>query len=151
MTFITAEMKPTTIGHFLVSCQIHAHSHGKELQTALLVQLCSSFDEVHLISFSREVTRNVLIVQTDGMNAFFTVEKCPEPIPVPKQSLRNVKHDEEEDEDDSDYLFNTIYFKPRAGSGQKSNIRRHFIAAEEVIWDYTPHLKPTDRYGESKG
>ncbi|XP_037531746.1 coagulation factor VIII [Nematolebias whitei] len=113
MTFITAEMKPTTIGHFLISCQIHAHSH-------------------------------------DGMNAFFTVEKCPEPIPVPKQSLRNVKHDEEEDEDDSDYRFNTIYFKPRAISGQESNIRRHFIAAEEVIWDYTPHLKPTDSELQSR-
>ncbi|XP_013861800.1 coagulation factor VIII isoform X2 [Austrofundulus limnaeus] len=113
MTFITAEMKPTTLGRFLISCQIHAHHH-------------------------------------DGMNALFTVEKCPEPISVPKQGLRNVKHDQEEDEDYSDYTFNTIYLKPRSSRGQQSNIRRHFIAAEEVTWDYAPHLKPTDSKLQSR-
>lgn len=98
-----------------------------------------------------EIIRTFIVVQTDGMNALFTVEKCPDPISVPKQGLRNVKHDEEEDEDYSDFIFNTISLKPRSSGGQQSNIRRHFIAAEEVTWDYAPHLKPTDRYRVNKG
>ncbi|XP_017289806.1 coagulation factor VIII [Kryptolebias marmoratus] len=121
MTFITAEMKPATAGRFLISCQIQAHRH-------------------------------------DGMNALFTVEKCPDPVPVPKQALRNVKHDEEEDdEDQSDYIFNTVHLQhrnpqlqARASRGQPSNIKKHFIAAEEVTWDYAPHLKPTDSELQSK-
>lgn len=31
MTFITAEMRPANLGRFLISCQIHAHRHGKKL------------------------------------------------------------------------------------------------------------------------
>lgn len=30
MTFITAEMKPATVGSFQISCQIHAHRDGKK-------------------------------------------------------------------------------------------------------------------------
>lgn len=30
MTFITAQMKPTMIGRFLINCQIHAHSKGRK-------------------------------------------------------------------------------------------------------------------------
>lgn len=30
MTFITAEMKPVSVGRFLISCQIYAHRHGKK-------------------------------------------------------------------------------------------------------------------------
>lgn len=87
------------------------------------------------------------------MNALFTVDKCPEAITVPKQGLRNVKHDQEEDEDEdySDFIFNVTNLKPRSSGGLQSNIRRHFIAAEEVTWDYAPHLKPTDRYRDNKG
>ncbi|XP_071314337.1 coagulation factor VIII [Trachinotus anak] len=120
MTFITAEMRPTTAGRFLISCQIHAHRH-------------------------------------DGMNALFTVEKCPDPVPLPGPDLRNVKHMDsseeysDDDYDDGDNLFNTISFqamKPqvqaRASRGQQSKTWRHYIAAEEVTWDYAPHLKPTD-------
>lgn len=125
MTFITAEMRPATIGRFLMSCQIHAHRH-------------------------------------DGMNAYFTVEKCPEPLPGP--DLRNVKHkyygdsseeyfedDNYDDSDDGGNLFNTISFQPRkpkvqarASRGQPPITWEHYIAIEEVTWDYAPHLKPTD-------
>lgn len=28
MAFIAVEMKPATVGSFLISCQIHAHRHG---------------------------------------------------------------------------------------------------------------------------
>uniref|UniRef100_A0A3Q2Q8N4 Coagulation factor VIII-like n=1 Tax=Fundulus heteroclitus TaxID=8078 RepID=A0A3Q2Q8N4_FUNHE len=118
MTFITAEMRPSTIGQFLISCQIHAHRY-------------------------------------DGMNALFRVEKCPDPV---TKELRNVKHGgqdgEEGSEEDFDHTsYNTIQILPkqqqlqaRSSGGQRSNTRLHFIAAEEVSWNYAPHLKPTDRY-----
>ncbi|XP_058506408.1 coagulation factor VIII [Solea solea] len=120
MTFITAEMRPATIGRFLISCQIHSHRH-------------------------------------DGMNALFTVEKCPEVVAVPGPDLRNVQHSEYGDygedysQENSEHLFNTISFQPRkpqvqvrSSRGQDSKTWEHFIAAEEVTWDYAPHLKPTD-------
>uniref|UniRef100_A0A8C5GV05 Coagulation factor VIII-like n=1 Tax=Gouania willdenowi TaxID=441366 RepID=A0A8C5GV05_GOUWI len=124
MTFITAEMKPTTTGRFLITCQIHAHRH-------------------------------------DGMDALFTVEKCPEPVTPPSPDRRNVKHmDENEDyynDEDVEDLFNTISFQPkkplvniRASRGHQSKTWVHYIAAEEVTWHYAPHLKPTDRELQSR-
>ncbi|KAM9740952.1 coagulation factor VIII [Menidia menidia] len=118
MTFVTAELRPTNLGQFLISCQINAHRH-------------------------------------DGMNALFTVEKCPEPVPVPRPNLRQVIDEdyskEEPQEDDYDYKFNTInvipqkpYFQARSSRGQQPKTWTHFIAAEEVTWNYAPHLKPTD-------
>lgn len=97
-----------------------------------------------------------VIVSVDGMEAFFTVEKCTDPVVVPGPDLRNAKH--EDHVDDSDYynddngenLFNTVHFlsKPqvqaRASGGQPRGWR-HYIAVEEVIWDYNFHLKPTVR------
>ncbi|XP_008278557.1 coagulation factor VIII [Stegastes partitus] len=121
MTFITAEMRATTVGRFLISCQIPSHHQ-------------------------------------DGMNALFNVEKCREPVTPPVPGLRKVKHnyDYREDDEDSSYeypddLFNTISFQPkkpkvqaRASRGQQSKTWVHYIAAEEVTWDYAPHLDPTD-------
>ncbi|XP_062281333.1 coagulation factor VIII [Scomber scombrus] len=108
MTFITAEMKPATVGRFLISCRIYAHRH-------------------------------------DGMNAFFTVDNCPDPI---RPDMRNVQQEDYSYEDD---MFNTISFqaqKPqmhvRSNRGQQSNTWEHFIAAEEITWNYAPHLNPTD-------
>ncbi|KAM9356695.1 coagulation factor VIII [Symphorus nematophorus] len=109
MTFITAEMRPAAVGHFLISCQIHAHRH-------------------------------------DGMNAWFVVEKCPDPVIRPRPDLRKVKNNSEDYSNEED-LFNTISFKPREIVQARSNrghFKEHYIAIEEVIWDYTPHLKPTD-------
>lgn len=31
MTFVSAEMRPATLGQFLISCQIHAHRYGKKM------------------------------------------------------------------------------------------------------------------------
>lgn len=92
------------------------------------------------------------------MNAFFKVEDCPEPVVLPGPDLRKVKHtdymdnsDEDSYEDDEN-LFKTVTLQPnkpqlqvRANRGQQSKIWKHYIAAEEVTWDYAPHLKPTDR------
>ncbi|XP_078117549.1 coagulation factor VIII [Sander vitreus] len=123
MTFITAEMRPATIGRFLMSCQIHAHRH-------------------------------------DGMNAFFNVEKCPDLVSLPGLDLRNVKHkdygDSSEDgnedySDEDEDLFNTISLQPRkpqvqarASGGQPPITWQHYIAIEEVTWNYGSHLKPTN-------
>ncbi|XP_061691425.1 coagulation factor VIII [Syngnathoides biaculeatus] len=78
----------------------------------------------------------------DGMRAMFKVENCPGP------DLRNVIHDY--DEYGEDY-FNTVNLQPmrpralgRASRGQRSKIWKHYIAAEEVVWDYAPHLAATD-------
>uniref|UniRef100_A0A3Q0T2K1 Coagulation factor VIII, procoagulant component n=1 Tax=Amphilophus citrinellus TaxID=61819 RepID=A0A3Q0T2K1_AMPCI len=119
MSFITAEMRPHTIGPFLISCKIHAHRY-------------------------------------DGMNALFTVDKkCPEPVTPPAPSLRKVKHEEDYSEesldDDNNSLFNMISYIPRNPQlqvrglrGQESRTWMHYIAAEEVTWNYTPHLTKTD-------
>ena len=92
------------------------------------------------------------------MNAWFTVEKCPDPVALPGPDMRNVNYGDYEDgseefnDEDDDNLFNTISFqamKPqvqaRSNRGQQHKIWEHYIAAEEVTWDYAPHLKPTDR------
>ncbi|KAF6717873.1 Coagulation factor VIII [Oryzias melastigma] len=112
MSFITAEMRPTSPGRFLISCQIHSHRY-------------------------------------DGMNAEFNVEKCPEP------EVRNVKMDSEEmSYEDYASMFNTVNipkppFQVRS-SREQSRTWKHFIAAEEIPWDYTPHLKPTDSLLQSR-
>ncbi|CAL8264274.1 unnamed protein product [Lota lota] len=117
MTFTTAEMRPTTQGRFLISCQIHAHKDA-------------------------------------GMSAVFSVENCPS---APGPILRHVKHQYNYDDDYSeasydDDMFNSLDFQrqdprpqARASRGRRSSTRVHYIAAEEVTWNYAPHLQPTDR------
>lgn len=119
MTFITAEMRAASVGRFMISCQIHAHRH-------------------------------------DGMEASFTVERCAEPVLPPGPDQRNVQHSDSDENsyynyEDTDYWFNTISFQPkrpqvqaRASRGEQTKIWRHYIAIEEVTWDYAPHLKQTD-------
>ncbi|XP_072293791.1 coagulation factor VIII [Eucyclogobius newberryi] len=109
MTFITAEMKPTSVGHFHITCNIAAHRHA-------------------------------------GMKALFSVEKCTD---LPEQ--RNAKYKDYTDHSDNyDYIFNVINFKPkkpkvqaRASGGQAPKTWHHFIAAEEILWNYAPHLRHT--------
>lgn len=87
------------------------------------------------------------------MNALFTVEKCPEPVVVPGPELRNVKHDDYDNNEDYMYdnyddMFNAIHYQPmrvqvRSSRREKSKVWNHYIAIEEVTWDYTHHLKNT--------
>ncbi|XP_034546674.1 coagulation factor VIII isoform X2 [Notolabrus celidotus] len=112
MTFITANLRPATVGRFLISCQIYAHRH-------------------------------------DGMNALFEVEKCTEPA---GPGMRNVKQKDEMENSYQDYNFNVVnsnsfqtsQVQVRSFGGEQSQIWKHFIAIEEVTWDYAGHLKPTD-------
>lgn len=86
------------------------------------------------------------------MSALFLVEKCPDPVVPPGPDRRNVKHISNEEYDynyDGEDAFSIISFQPklqaRASRGGKSQIWEHYIAIEEITWDYAPHLKPTDR------
>lgn len=87
------------------------------------------------------------------MSALFTVEKCLDPALPPGPDLRHAKYN---DDDNYDYnyedTFNTISIQPkkpqvqaRSSRGGQFKIWRHYIAIEEVTWDYAPHLKHTDR------
>uniref|UniRef100_A0A4W5Q877 Coagulation factor VIII, procoagulant component n=1 Tax=Hucho hucho TaxID=62062 RepID=A0A4W5Q877_9TELE len=103
MTFTTAEMKPSTQGKFLISCQIQAHRHGKSM-------------------FS---------------------QSCPD--------VRQVQQPEnEEDYEYGDDMFETFVFKPVKSQavgrsrGGKNKVWVHYIAAEEISWDYAPHLSQGD-------
>ncbi|XP_055783538.1 coagulation factor VIII-like isoform X2 [Salvelinus fontinalis] len=114
MTFTTAEMKPSTQGKFLISCQIQEHRHA-------------------------------------GMSAVFKVEDCPEPVTVPGPDVRRVQQSEDkEDYEYGDDMFETFVFKPGKGQavgrsrGGENKIWVHYIAAEEIIWDYAPHLSQGD-------
>lgn len=93
-----------------------------------------------------------LYLHPDGMSALFLVEKCPDPVVLPGPDMRNVKHNNNQDDDynyDGEDAFNVISFQPklqaRAGRGGNFPVWEHYIAIEEITWDYTPHLKPTDR------
>uniref|UniRef100_M4A5L1 Coagulation factor VIII-like n=1 Tax=Xiphophorus maculatus TaxID=8083 RepID=M4A5L1_XIPMA len=86
----------------------------------------------------------------DGMNALFTVEKCKEPV---TKELRKVK----EEDLDHDYVFEIQQspikkpqVQPRSGEGPSLQVLNHYIAAEEVTWNYAPHLKPTDSQLQSR-
>lgn len=132
MTFVTAEMKPGAEGRFLISCQIHAHRTGKR----------GPFTWMFLPHMSWKWF--CWGPCADGMRAMFKVEKCPGP------DLRNVKKENYE-EYGEDY-FNTINLqpmRPRAHGGtsrsQRSKIWKHYIAAEELMWDYAPHLTNRNR------
>uniref|UniRef100_A0A6Q2XRP7 F5/8 type C domain-containing protein n=1 Tax=Esox lucius TaxID=8010 RepID=A0A6Q2XRP7_ESOLU len=83
-----------------------------------------------------------------GMSAIFEVQDCPEPVTVPKPDVRHVQQSEF-DEDYGEELFDTIVFTPEKATGRsrggKNKVWVHFIAAEEITWDYTPHITQEDR------
>uniref|UniRef100_A0A8C2AHZ6 Coagulation factor VIII, procoagulant component n=1 Tax=Cyprinus carpio TaxID=7962 RepID=A0A8C2AHZ6_CYPCA len=85
--------------------------------------------------------------QTAGMNAFFTVDNCPDPVVAPIPDKRNVIHDDEEDEDN----MISIVFKQggpvsvlRSSAKGRPKVWVHYIAAEEMDWDYSS--QSGDRY-----
>ncbi|KAL0973846.1 hypothetical protein UPYG_G00211980 [Umbra pygmaea] len=85
-----------------------------------------------------------------GMSAIFKVEDCPVPAMLPSPEVRRVKHPEGEEENDYDEdMFETFVFTPVKVNGRsrggKNKVWVHFIAAEEVTWDYAPDLSQEDR------
>ncbi|KAM7161054.1 coagulation factor VIII [Macrochelys suwanniensis] len=108
-TFLTAQTMPTTSGRFLMFCQIPAH-------------------------------------QQAGMEAYISVEVCLE---EPKMKMRLAIDAPEEDYYDDSYdLDNTIIMFDESDSSPSIGARAfakqepvtwiHYIAAEEVDWDYAP-------------
>ncbi|KAK9963756.1 hypothetical protein ABG768_006921 [Culter alburnus] len=80
--------------------------------------------------------------QTAGMNAFFTVDNCPDPVAVPIPDKRNVKHSDD-DEEDEDNMFSIVFKQGspvsvlRSSAKGRPKVWVHYIAAEEMDWDYS--------------
>lgn len=88
------------------------------------------------------------------MSAMFLVEKCPDPVVLPGPDMRNAKSSDDDNYDynynyDGEDTFKIINFKPklqaRSSRGANFQVWEHYIAIEELTWDYTPHLSSTDR------
>ncbi|XP_042625807.1 coagulation factor VIII-like [Cyprinus carpio] len=81
--------------------------------------------------------------QTAGMNAFFTVDNCPEPMVAPIPDKRNVIHAGNEDEEDEDNMFSIVFKQGgpvsvlRSSAKGRPKVWVHYIAAEEKDWDYS--------------
>uniref|UniRef100_A0A8D2LED6 Coagulation factor VIII n=1 Tax=Varanus komodoensis TaxID=61221 RepID=A0A8D2LED6_VARKO len=112
-TFLTVEMMPSTNGTFQMFCQIPSH-------------------------------------QRAGMEASLTVEICPEP---PQKTMRvaDLFEDDSYDYYSEDDIESTVFnmeghasrIMARSRGKRHSVIWEHYIAAEEVEWDYAP-IRPTD-------
>uniref|UniRef100_A0A8C2FM23 Coagulation factor VIII, procoagulant component n=1 Tax=Cyprinus carpio TaxID=7962 RepID=A0A8C2FM23_CYPCA len=93
--------------------------------------------------------------QTAGMNAFFTVDNCPEPMVAPIPDKRNVIHAGNEDEEDEDNMFSIVFKQGgpvsvlRSSAKGRPKVWVHYIAAEEKNWDYSS--QSSDRYVLIKG
>ncbi|KAJ8405238.1 hypothetical protein AAFF_G00322290 [Aldrovandia affinis] len=87
--------------------------------------------------------------QNAGMSAFFTVEDCPEASETLKkkyvtQSEEGLDYDLEEDLDVvATFMVNPVLMARSVK--QRPKVWRHYIAAEEVTWDYAPELGERDR------
>ncbi|XP_016397886.1 coagulation factor VIII-like [Sinocyclocheilus rhinocerous] len=81
--------------------------------------------------------------QTAGMNAFFTVDNCPEPVVAPIPDKRNVIRDDEEEEEDEDNMISIVFKQGgpvsvlRSSAKGRPKVWVHYIAAEEMDWDYS--------------
>lgn len=86
------------------------------------------------------------------MNAFFTVDNCPDPVAVPIPDKRNVKHSDD-DEEDEDNMFSIVFKQGspvsvlRSSAKGRPKVWVHYIAAEEMDWDYSS--QSGERYGLS--
>ncbi len=82
------------------------------------------------------------------MNAFFTVDNCPDPAVAPIPDKRNVIHDD--DEEDEDNMFSIVFKQGgpvsvlRSSAKGRPKVWVHYIAAEEMDWDYSS--QSGDRY-----
>ncbi|XP_038604064.1 coagulation factor VIII [Tachyglossus aculeatus] len=120
-SFLTAQTVPMDQGRFLMSCQISSH-------------------------------------RNDGMEAYVNIEICPE---EPKKLMKDLEHDDFYDDDelyDSEaevFIFddedspNSIQVRSVAKNHPKKWF--HFIAVEEMDWDYAPTKNTfSDRSYESQ-
>lgn len=84
------------------------------------------------------------------MNAFFTVDNCPDPAVAPIPDKRNVIRDDDEEEEDEDNMFSIVFKQGgpvsvlRSSAKGRPKVWVHYIAAEEMDWDYSS--QSSDRY-----
>lgn len=84
------------------------------------------------------------------MNAFFTVDNCPDPVVAPIPDKRNVIRDDDEEEEDEDNMFSIVFKQGgpvsvlRSSAKGRPKVWVHYIAAEEMDWDYSS--QSGDRY-----
>ncbi|KAI1898621.1 hypothetical protein AGOR_G00074270 [Albula goreensis] len=85
--------------------------------------------------------------QKAGMRAFFFVEDCPEQ--ADNLDKKYVDHSQGFQDYDVDYMANTIMVNPilmaRSTVKLRPKVWTHYIAAEEITWDYAPDLSERDR------
>ncbi|XP_073676198.1 coagulation factor VIII-like [Garra rufa] len=80
--------------------------------------------------------------QTAGMNAFFTVDDCPDPVVAPIPDKRNVIREDDKEEDE-DNMFSIVFKQGgpvsvlRSSAKGRPKVWVHYIAAEEMDWDYS--------------
>ncbi|KAL4631181.1 coagulation factor VIII-like [Arapaima gigas] len=89
--------------------------------------------------------------QMAGMNAYFTVENCPEL--VENRNKKNAIHTDNYEYDVAlEELVSTVVLNPgltaRSTLKLKPKMWVHYIAAEEIMWDYAPELSESDRTSE---
>lgn len=81
------------------------------------------------------------------MSATFTVNKCAAPVGPDKKNVKDDYGDFGEFED----FMSTVVFQRgvasvlRSGSKARPKVWVHYIAAEEVTWDYAPNVNEGDR------
>ncbi|XP_033829650.1 coagulation factor VIII [Periophthalmus magnuspinnatus] len=115
MTYITAEMKPTSVGHFPITCNIVAHRHAG-MSALFTVEKCPDVVSHH--------PRNAKYDDQDDydyeydQDHFNVIVKPIEPK-KPKVQVRSSRR-------------------------QSPKTWRYFIAAQEIIWNYASDLKPSD-------
>uniref|UniRef100_A0A8C9TF17 Coagulation factor VIII-like n=1 Tax=Scleropages formosus TaxID=113540 RepID=A0A8C9TF17_SCLFO len=81
--------------------------------------------------------------QIAGMNAHFTVDNCPEPAEM--RDKKNAIHTDDYEYDITlEGLVSTMVMNSgpnvRSSVKLKPKVWEHYIAAEEVVWDYAPEL-----------
>uniref|UniRef100_A0A8C9VGK1 Coagulation factor VIII-like n=1 Tax=Scleropages formosus TaxID=113540 RepID=A0A8C9VGK1_SCLFO len=91
--------------------------------------------------------------QIAGMNAHFTVDNCPEPAEM--RDKKNAIHTDDYEYDITlEGLVSTMVMNSgpnvRSSVKLKPKVWEHYIAAEEVVWDYAPELSGSERYLESR-
>ncbi|KPP74504.1 coagulation factor VIII-like, partial [Scleropages formosus] len=85
--------------------------------------------------------------QIAGMNAHFTVDNCPEPAEM--RDKKNAIHTDDYEYDITlEGLVSTMVMNSgpnvRSSVKLKPKVWEHYIAAEEVVWDYAPELSGSE-------
>ncbi|KAM4818537.1 coagulation factor VIII isoform 1-T1 [Thomomys bottae] len=85
--------------------------------------------------------------QHDGMEAYIQVESCPEKPQLQKKNNKEEDYDEDLDSEMDVFRFdddNAPFIQIRSAAKKHPKTWIHYIAAEEVEWDYAPSVPSPD-------